>query len=557
MPSSILKDFLVKVGYSVDEGSYNSFIGGLTAATARLTSLTAGIAATTAAMSYAVIKAASDMEKLYFASDRTKATAVNLQALYRAAGDVGVSFASMTSSLEGLSNFVRSFPVAERFINTLGVSTRTANGSLRDMSSIFSDLSDKLSKMPFYRAKVYAQRLGINEETLIGMRRGLSSVRHEYQMMARQAGINLNKAAASAHDFMITVRRVGYAFTLLWQSVSTRMMQVLGPMADRLRKDLMDNFDAISRAVSRAAVWFVRIAIFISRLVSTGVDLFKKLNSATHGWLAKLIGLAAVWKLLNLRIMATPIGMLLMLGAAILGLIDDYQTWERGGKSFFDWDKWSPWINRFMLGVRLTIKYIGASADVISSAFDKAVAGVSSAAKFVSNAWTVTFNTIHGLFTQLKSWIENFVKWFDDIWSPIMSAIDKVKGTLSQATSAIAQSDTVKFLSNLFGNGGASINLFPQSPLVSSIQQSPLIDLSRQSPLVTEPLGSRPQYFFTPSSDSSSSSGKKTGDVNLNSNTTIHVLGSSDPKTTADMVAQSQDSVNQNLVRNIQGAVEQ
>lgn len=44
---------------------------------------------------------------------------------------------------------------------------------------------------------------------------------------------------------------------------------------------------------------------------------------------------------MRLVFLASPIGIVLALAAAIALLWDDYQTWKRGGESLLDWEKWA------------------------------------------------------------------------------------------------------------------------------------------------------------------------------------------------------------------------
>ncbi|MGV1561817.1 lytic transglycosylase domain-containing protein, partial [Klebsiella pneumoniae] len=50
------------------------------------------------------------------------------------------------------------------------------------------------------------------------------------------------------------------------------------------------------------------------------------------------------WRLLNSAFAMSPIGRVIMLGAALIGLYDDYRTWKEGGQSLIDWGKWEPGI---------------------------------------------------------------------------------------------------------------------------------------------------------------------------------------------------------------------
>ncbi len=106
------------------------------------------------------------------------------------------------SSLENLSRFIRNNPGAEGFLNRLGVQTRDASGNMRDMAAIFTGVGQKLSDMPYYRANQYAQMLGIDENTLLAMRRGVGGFSGQYSAMAKAIGFNADEAARSSNKFM-------------------------------------------------------------------------------------------------------------------------------------------------------------------------------------------------------------------------------------------------------------------------------------------------------------------------------------------------------------------
>jgi hypothetical protein len=118
-------------------------------------------------------KIASGLDELYWASQRTGATVAGLQSIGYAASQTGSSAAAARGSLESLARFMRTNPGAEGFLNRLGVQTRDASGQMRSMEAIFTGVGQRLSSMPYYRANQYAQMLGIDENTLMAMRRGL------------------------------------------------------------------------------------------------------------------------------------------------------------------------------------------------------------------------------------------------------------------------------------------------------------------------------------------------------------------------------------------------
>ena len=80
---------------------------------------------------------------------------------------------------------------------------------MRDMASIFTGVGQKLSSMPYYRANQYASMLGIDENTLMAMRRGVGGFSGEYSAMAKAIGFNADQAAVSSNRFMTSLRSFG------------------------------------------------------------------------------------------------------------------------------------------------------------------------------------------------------------------------------------------------------------------------------------------------------------------------------------------------------------
>ncbi|MFW3086461.1 lytic transglycosylase, partial [Klebsiella aerogenes] len=206
MNAETIKDFLVSLGFKVDESGerkFNAVLAGVTS-----NAIKTGFAVEAAALSVVAFtaKIAQASDKLYWASQRTGATVQGLKQVSYAISQVGGSADSAMSSLESLARFIRTNPGAEGFLNRLGVQTRDASGNMRDMASIFTGVGQKLSSMPYYRANQYASMLGIDENTLMAMRRGVGGFSGEYSAMAKAIGFNADQAAVSSNRFMTSLR---------------------------------------------------------------------------------------------------------------------------------------------------------------------------------------------------------------------------------------------------------------------------------------------------------------------------------------------------------------
>ncbi|AOY96850.1 hypothetical protein BKK79_35750 [Cupriavidus sp. USMAA2-4] len=182
--SSTIREFLVGLGFRIDEAGQKKFKDGVEDATKQTEKLDkanqeagktilrfgASFLAVGAMVSRGALDFAGKLEDLHFASRRVGASASNLRAMANAAKDVGVSANEALSSVEGVARFMRNNPGGESFIQGLGVQTRKANGELRDTVDIVNDLGKELAKRPQWLAQSYGSELGINETHLLGMR---------------------------------------------------------------------------------------------------------------------------------------------------------------------------------------------------------------------------------------------------------------------------------------------------------------------------------------------------------------------------------------------------
>ncbi|WP_303678319.1 hypothetical protein [Ralstonia mannitolilytica] len=378
MPSNVdtIREFLVGLGFKVDEAGQKRFVDGVENATVKVVKLGAAVATTAAAVVAGVAKIADQMEGLYFASLRTKATVENIQALGFAAGQMGSSAQAAVGSLESLARFMRNSPGAEGLLHSIGVQTREANGELRDTTEIIGDLGSKFASMPYYRANAYAQALGIDEKTLMAMREGMGQFGDEYKDMLAKAGMDAQQAAKSSHAFMNEVRSLGAAFVILGQKVASTLTGKLAGDLHRFRDGVVDNFGRVADIVEKVARGVLTVADVVSTLALRGmqaigavVDWFNGLDGTVKTIIETVAALGVAWKLLSAGFLATPIGRIVALGTAILALYDDYKVWKEGGKTLIDWSQWEPGIKAAGAGIRWL-------KDLLSDMMYRAIAAV-------------------------------------------------------------------------------------------------------------------------------------------------------------------------------------
>jgi hypothetical protein len=162
---------------------------------------------------------------------------------------------------------MRTNPGAEGFLQRLGVQTRDASGQMRSMEAIFTGVGQRLSSMPYYRANQYAQMLGIDENTLMAMRRGLGDFNAQYSQMAKAVGFNADAAAKSSNRFMTSIREFGLMAGLARDKIGSSLTDGLAGSIDRLRKQILDNFPKIEKVVTAVVKGILWLGDVVGRVV--------------------------------------------------------------------------------------------------------------------------------------------------------------------------------------------------------------------------------------------------------------------------------------------------
>ncbi|HAD4449843.1 TPA_asm: lytic transglycosylase [Salmonella enterica subsp. enterica serovar Typhi str. CT18] len=359
MNAETLKDFLISLGFKVDEAGARKFDAVVAGATLKAIEL--GVKVEAAALSVVAFtaKIASGLDDLYWASQRTGATVDGIKQIGYAVSQVGGSVDGARGSLENLARFMRNNPGAEGFLNRLGVQTRDASGNMRDMATIFTGVGQRLNSMPYYRANQYAQMLGLDENTLMAMRRGIGQFSGEYTAMAKAIGYNADVAAVSSNKFMTSLRSFGLMAGMARDKIGSSLADGLAGSLDRLRRQILENFPKIEGAITgtvKGILWAGEmVGRVIYRLIQLGQgisDWWDSLDKQSQQLIELIGALTAAWWMLNRAMLASPITWVLGLAAAIALLWEDYQTWKEGGDSLIDWGKWKPEVDAALKMVR-------------------------------------------------------------------------------------------------------------------------------------------------------------------------------------------------------------
>lgn len=346
--AQVIQDFLVALGFKLDEQGAKKFTDTLSDISTKALALGGVVEGAALSIVYFTDQIAQGLDKVYWSSQRTGASAAGIKALGYAAVQAGSSAEAAQAGLERLAQFMRNNPGAEGFLNRMGIQTRDAGGQRLDMSAILMQAGDRLSQMPSWRSKQYAQMLGLDPQMLMAWKNGLGGYMAEYQEMMKKTGFNAKEATENSNKFVTSMLRLTGVVDLLKDKIGSNLAGGLAGEIDILRKQLLDNFPKIEGILTRIIKGILAVADILTRMLFRGMQAVTQIIDWWHSLdaeskkLIDIFGLiGAAWYVLNSKFLLSPIGIVIALIAALALLYDDYMTWKEGGSSYFDWSQWS------------------------------------------------------------------------------------------------------------------------------------------------------------------------------------------------------------------------
>ena len=263
MPSETLREYLHKLGFVIDEPAWKNFQSKLTQANQMVEQLGKIAIVAGGALSAALLKTASEMEKLYFSAQRAETTVSGLMGIRFASEQIGISAEQASAAVENMATLIRTNPGLTLFFQKLGLPI------LKDNTQNFINLVAKLKELsdrgPFGHAIAtqIAAQFGIDEQTLFMYQKNLPILmaqQKELNRLYREAGVDPNKAADAFHRFMVDFRDLEAGVEVLAIAFAVKILP--------------------------AAEWIVHH-------LRQAVDYMLQLNVATHGWSTLIGGIIA------------------------------------------------------------------------------------------------------------------------------------------------------------------------------------------------------------------------------------------------------------------------
>lgn len=400
-----------------------------------------------------------DLDRLGYVADLTGSDAMTATA----------SFENLSQTIgEAAQGIGRGAVVFQK----LGLSAKDAQGNVKTTTQVLDEVKEKIKDLTQAEQSAYIQRLGL-DRTMIGMLTSdTTEIVDQYNKRTQALGINVDEAAELGAKYNDAIKVTKRGLEDVVTAFVLRVLPSITTAIERVSKLIDDNAALIKSFVEP-----------ISNAISIGADLVTGFMQGITGMFKALgkwpviigaIGLA--WKAVSAIFSASPIGrfiaLLFVIGEVVGLLIDDFETWKKGGKSLFGdlwayaekfadgfmfvWDKLAGLLEhgckeivalfkglftfdfsdaiaesqKFMDDFYALIKPIG---DFFVTIWDKAVDDTKA-------GWDSLTNTISdkasGIYDDITNIFSGLGKWFDDLWKEIgdavFSALDVIEKAFTQ-----------------------------------------------------------------------------------------------------------------------------
>lgn len=324
-------------------------------------------------------------DKLNFLSKNLGMNATEVKKWQNMAEMAGGTADGMTASLSNLSKSLWDLVTIGDasvlpYFNALNVGVVDSTGNIRNLDDILLDVADSLSRMSRPQAYNIAKNMGFDEGTINTLLQGRDA-------MERQLAAQKDIVISSKEELEIS-RKLNEQNALVsqqWEGLKTLIANYLIPYFLKFSERLTAWLDYLNRNRDGAILIFKGIATVIGL---TLIPLALKAAIAFAGMFAPLF---------------TGVGLILALGAAIVGLSNDYEVWKRGGKAMFDWSEWSA-------SIETVLKWL----DEVSKWFKDTKIG----------KW---FTDQDGNLSNWKLALGMFATWFGGKWAiKILSTLTKI-----------------------------------------------------------------------------------------------------------------------------------
>lgn len=224
---TVLKEFLVSLGFKIDQTGIKNFVGATTRVTKVALGTSAAITGAAAAVEAYVQLFAENMEKLYYSSKRTGAAVENIQALEFGARQIGLQAEDARESLEAMAAAVRMNPGLRGLMNNIVGHDTRGQDTAQAMVEMVQSLN---ARYPHFIGARIAAMFGMDEKTFFMFSQQgpkLLALEEKFHQMQQRAGVDTNKASEASVEYLNALRGIWAQVSILGQALAIALLPSL------------------------------------------------------------------------------------------------------------------------------------------------------------------------------------------------------------------------------------------------------------------------------------------------------------------------------------------
>jgi len=369
-------------------------------ATKGLSTAAAGVGAALLGNAYHAALAADDLNTL---SKQTGFTVEELQKMQYASDLIDVSMDTMTGSVKKMT---KSMASGSDVFETLGVSIKNQDGSMRSATDVWYESLEALSKIEneTERDAISMDLFGKSAMDMAGIVDDGGAALKEAGKEAEDLGLILSgDTLNAANEFNDSIDKFKARTAAAFMEAGAALAGELAPALEK-----------VVDAVTKVLQWFSDLDGSTQAFILTVAGLVAAI-SPVAGIISTVAGAAAALNVAMLPMIATVGGVILALGALVAAGVLLYKNWDKVEKAASD-----------------LLKQIKKAFSDISTAIKTAL----------NNAW----NTVKSIFSQIQSTSTNAVNAvkkavsdaFNNVKTTVTNVLNAVKNTVSSVFSAIS-----------------------------------------------------------------------------------------------------------------------
>ncbi len=238
MPGSteVLQQYLVKLGYQIDEVSDKKFLDSLSKTEKTIFKTGAAVTSLIAAVETASVRFAYSMRKIYFESELANSSVKNLKALSFAGKQIGIDGATMESAIHGMAQAMRLNPGLQGLVESFGVKVTG-----RDTSDVMVDFVKALKQMPEFAAAKYAAMFGMDPDTYHQMINHMDELTERRQKMLdiyAETGFDPEISKKAILDYTASLDELEARLSVLGSAILVKMQPAFKTTTDYIVKQI-------------------------------------------------------------------------------------------------------------------------------------------------------------------------------------------------------------------------------------------------------------------------------------------------------------------------------